>query len=473
MGRLPFPPDAELTGPDRMILDILQKQYEAYDEASSIKPADAAEESDDSATKHSKFVAPSPEGTLLPPLLIHKRLFEGYIDEALDLQDVEQQTIEILKNLNDPKASSFEPTVFSSVDLPDIKKGFWRDNIVLPYTKWARTVVRNEADVVMVTHLLLYTCTILPSAICLFSHFRWWHAVLHGVMQGWYAGAYTLLKHQHIHARGVLNKKYALVDELFPYVLDPLMGHTWNSYYFHHVKHHHVEGNGPDDISSTVRYQRDDVWHFIQYVGRFYLMIWYDMPRYFLRARKPMLALKVGACEISNYAVLYYLFEYVSARATIFVFLIPLALMRLALMTGNWGQHALVDENEPNSDFRSSITLIDVPSNRYCYNDGYHTSHHLNPLRHWRDHPVAFLAQKQKYADEHALVFYNMDYMFLTFHLLRKNYDHIAQCLVPLGAAQMKLTHDERVAMLKRKTRRFTEDDIAAKWGKQYARRSK
>ncbi|RYE83370.1 MAG: hypothetical protein EOO65_04065, partial [Methanosarcinales archaeon] len=94
-----------------------------------------------------------------------------------------------------------------------------------------------------------------------------------------------------------------------------------------------------------------------------------------------------------------------------------------------------MDELEPDSDFRSSITLIDVPvsllalqvpntganhqqSNRYCYNDGYHTSHHLNPLRHWREHPVAFLAQKKQYSDEHALVFYNIDYMMLTHPLL-------------------------------------------------------
>jgi hypothetical protein len=373
------------------------------------------------------------------------------------------------------------------VDLPDIKNAFLRDNIVAPYTKWARTVVRNEADVVMITHLLLYTCTTLPSAIYLFYNFHWWHAILHGVMQGWYAGAYTLLKHQHIHARGVLNKKYAVVDELFPYVLDPLMGHTWNSYYFHHVKHHHVEGNGPNDLSSTVRYQRDDVYDFLKYVGRFYFLIWFDLPRYFLRTRKPMMALKAGGCEIGNYAFLYILFKYVNTSATIFVFLIPLALMRLALMTGNWGQHALVDEVEPDSDFRSSITLIDVPvslpttsycpyyhadphqSNRYCYNDGYHTSHHLNPLRHWRDHPVAFLSQKKQYSDEHALVFYNIDYMFLTINLLRKNYDHIARCLVPMGD-QMKLTHEERVEMLRRKTRKFTEEEIAAKWGKQYAK---
>jgi hypothetical protein len=174
-------------------------------------------------------------------------------------------------------------------------------------------------------------------------------------------GAYTLLKHQHIHMRGVLSKKYALVDRIFPYILDPLMGHTWNSYYYHHVKHHHVESNGPNDLSSTIRYQRDSVWDFMQYVGRFYLLIWFDLPRYFLRTRKPHLALQAGGCEIGNYVFLYMMYNFVNARATTFVFLIPLAFMRLALMTGNWGQHAFVDEVEPDSDFRSSITLIDVP----------------------------------------------------------------------------------------------------------------
>ncbi|KAH7402855.1 hypothetical protein BKA66DRAFT_10660 [Pyrenochaeta sp. MPI-SDFR-AT-0127] len=446
MGRLPFPADAELTGPDRVVLSVLQKEYESHENAPDKPSSETAEESDDSAKKHSKFVSPSPE----------------------DLQDQEQQAIAYLRNLNNPKSDDFEPTIFSSVDEPDIKNPIFRQWIIDPYIRWARTVVRVETDVVMVTHLLLYSCTTLPSAMYLFYNFHWWHAVIHCVIQGWYMGAYTLLRHQHIHMRGVLAKRYAIIDQLFPYILDPAMGHTWNSYYYHHVKHHHVEGNGPDDLSSTVRYQRDDVWDFLHYVGRFYFLIWFDLPRYFLRTRKPGLAFKAGGWEIGNYAFLYTMFTFVNTRATIFVFLIPLALMRLALMTGNWGQHALVDEVEPDSDFRSSITLIDVPSNRYCYNDGYHTSHHLNPLRHWRDHPVAFLSQKKQYADENALVFYNIDYMFLTINLLRKNYEHVAKCLVPMGD-QMKLTLDERVAMLKRKTRKFTEEEIAEKWGKQYA----
>jgi hypothetical protein len=68
MGRLPFPPDAELTGPDRLVLSLMAKEFEAHGEAPKKEAADAAEESDDSATKRSQFVAPSPEGKTCPLL---------------------------------------------------------------------------------------------------------------------------------------------------------------------------------------------------------------------------------------------------------------------------------------------------------------------------------------------------------------------------------------------------------------------
>ncbi|KAJ4333135.1 hypothetical protein N0V87_007864 [Didymella glomerata] len=447
MGKLHFPPAADLTAADKLVLAHLQKDYEQADSKLKAVPVDAAEESDDSLTKRTEFVSPSPE----------------------DNQESEQQTIAYLKSVNNPKSDVFETTVFSAWDLPDFKNPILRKRIIDPYVNWAKGIVRTETDVIMITHLLTYLCTSIPSALYLFYNFHWWHGVLHSAVQLYYMGPYTLLMHQHIHMRGVLNKKYALVDTVFPYIFDPLMGHTWNSYFFHHVKHHHIEGNGPNDLSSTVRYQRDSILHFLHYVGRFYLLVWFDLPRYFLRNKKTSLALKAGGCEIANYIFLYSMYKFVNPSATIFVFLIPLALMRIALMTGNWGQHAFVDEVEPDSDFRSSITLIDAPSNRYCYNDGYHTSHHLNPLRHWRDHPIAFLSQKQQYSDEHALVFYNIDYFMLTVTLLSKNYEHLARCLVPMGA-QMKMTMEERVEMLKRKTRRFTEEEIAEKWGKQHAK---
>jgi hypothetical protein len=265
-----------------------------------------------------------------------------------------------MKALNDPSASTFEPTVFVTYDYPDIKNPLLRKYILDPYVRWARTVVRVDTDVAMVTHLLLYLFTSIPSAIYMFYNFHWWHGPLHTAMQVYYMGSYTLMMHQHIHMRGILSKSYSRLDAAFPYITDPLMGHTWNSYYFHHVKHHHVEANGPNDLSSTVRYQRDDIWHFLHYVGRFYFFCWFDLPRYFLRTRKPDLALKAGGFEVGNYLFLYCMFSFVNARATCFVFLIPLAIMRLGMMIGNWAQHAFVDEVEPDSDFRSSITVIDV-----------------------------------------------------------------------------------------------------------------
>lgn len=62
MGRLPFPPDAELTGPDRVVLSILQKEFELHKDVPSKVAADLADDSDDSTAKRSEFVSPSPEG---------------------------------------------------------------------------------------------------------------------------------------------------------------------------------------------------------------------------------------------------------------------------------------------------------------------------------------------------------------------------------------------------------------------------
>ncbi|KAK1144066.1 hypothetical protein N8T08_005728 [Aspergillus melleus] len=385
-----------------------------------------------------------------------------------DASNTSAPTLDQLRALNDPHHQDFVPTVFVTWDLPDLQRSLpaWLQRWVLqPYIRAARQLVRVETDVVMLTHLLLYFTTSVPSAIWLFRHFSWAHGVLHWIMQSYYVGTYTLMMHQHIHMGGILRRSPGLAwfDKLFPYVTDPLMGHTWNTYYYHHVKHHHVEGNGPDDLSSTIRYQRDELVDFLCYVGRFYFFIWLELPLYFFRKGKINMAVKAALCECLNYAAIYLLWTYVAWRPTLFVFLLPLLQLRFGLMVGNWGQHAFVDEVDPNSDFRSSITLIDVASNRFCYNDGYHTSHHLNPRRHWREHPNAFLQQKDRYSAEHALVFRNIDYIMITIRLLRKDYRHLAKCLVPMGD-QVGMSLDELAAMLRTKTRRFSESEIREKF---------
>ena len=264
-----------------------------------------------------------------------------------------------LNNLNDAASEEFQPTVFTGWDDKDIPKSINRF-LVRPYTRWARTVVRRPSDVVFLTHIITYLATSVPSATYLFYAFSWPHAIFHWIIQGFYCGSFTLMLHNHIHNNGVLSAKFSWFDKAWPYVLEPLMGHTWDSYYYHHVKHHHVENNGPGDLSSTIRYQRDDLLHFLFYVGRFVAFIWIELPIYFLRKNKKSLAIRTLISEISSYLFIYGMANY-NIRATIFVLIIPLIQMRIGMMVGNWGQHALVDEVEPDSDFRSSITLIDVP----------------------------------------------------------------------------------------------------------------
>lgn len=311
--------------------------------------------------------SPQPAFYTVSDNVVLKELYDD-INESTNKTDKklagdDRPSLSLLSNLNDDKHPDFQPTIFSTWDI-DLKDAKISDdlfaNILQRYVAWARRIVRHPTDVIFLNHIILYFVTALPSAIYLFYDFHWVHGFLHTLMIVWYSGSFTLMMHNHIHRNGVLSKPYAAFDWLFPYILEPLMGHTWDSYYYHHVKAHHVEGNGPDDLSTTIRYQRDSVRAFLHYELRFLLLCWFDLPRYFVRKGKYNLAIRVTCTELSSYAGLYLMARW-QFKPALFVLLIPFFILRLGLMIGNWGQHALVDELEPDSDYRSSITLIDVP----------------------------------------------------------------------------------------------------------------
>ncbi|KAK5150545.1 hypothetical protein LTS14_010039 [Recurvomyces mirabilis] len=442
--------DPALTRPDQIVLENLFQDIHRRKTSSITEETKQAKTFTPQSKPEKEVTQPAPNG--------------GYTTSKTR----DDTDLTILKSFNGPTNPSFEPTIFTIWNATDIHPSL-NKYIIRPYTHLATTILRHPTDVVFLSHILLYTTTILPSAIYLFipGNFTWIHGVLHTVFTMWCAGPFTLMLHNHIHNNGILRKDSLVcrwLDWAFPYVLEPLMGHTWDSYFYHHVKHHHVEGNGPNDLSSTVRYQRDDPWHFAHYFFRFFLLIWADLPLYFLRKKKPGLALRAFLSEVISYAFYFTMTYYLSPHASTFVFLIPFALLRVGLMVGNWGQHALVDEIEPDSDFRSSITLIDVASNRHSFNDGYHTAHHLNPLRHWRDQPSHFLASKTAYSQGRALVFHDIDYIMLTIKLLSKDYSYIARRFVPISEEQAGMTVGEVEAILKTKVRKFSKEEINGKW---------
>jgi hypothetical protein len=278
----------------------------------------------------------------------------------------DRAALEALTRISDEDSDEFQASPFCGWDEKDLSTWFCAI-IVRPYVIWAEGIVRRRTDVVFLTHISLYCATLIPSAIYLYYRFSWLHAACHWLLEIYYAGPFTILLHNHIHNNGLLARKYAWFDQLFPYLLGPLLGHTPNSYYYHHVRHHHVEENGPEDLSSTIRYQRDELFDFMVYLGRFLAFVWIELPLYFFRRRKYGLAFKSFMFEVSSMAVIFCMIQY-DLRPTLFVFLIPLIQMRIFMMIGNWGQHAFVDEAEPKSNFRSSITLIDSQVSFPCTN---------------------------------------------------------------------------------------------------------
>lgn len=76
-----------------------------------------------------------------------------------------------------------------------------------------------------------------------------------------------------------------------------------------------------------------------------------------------------------------------------------------------------------------------------------------------------FIESKAAYRDGRALVFHNIDYLMMTFKLMQKDYMYLANCLVPMGD-QIGMSRQELADMLRTKTRRFTEEEIEAKFKK-------
>lgn len=76
---------------------------------------------------------------------------------------------------------------------------------------------------------------------------------------------------------------------------------------------------------------------------------------------------------------------------------------------------------------------------------------------------MSFLQQKHIYAKECALVFHNIDYLMVTFRLMIKDYETLAKCMVPLGD-QIQLTMEGRIELLKKLTRKFTDEQIKEKY---------
>jgi len=314
----------------------------------------------------------------------------------------------------------------------------------------AARLIHDPRDVPFLKLMAVLTATVVPTGIALFvpNAFRWWLAGAHLTLVVYFLGPFVLMLHNTSHRR-LFRRPWDLLNQYVPWVLGPFFGESPEAYFTHHVGMHHPENNLDDDISSTLPYRRDRLADFLRYFGRFFFFGFFELTGYFVKKRRRSLLARTLVGELTFYfAVVALLF--VNWRATVVVFVVPLIVARFAMMAGNWGQHAFVDEAAPENCYRNSITCINSGYNRRCFNDGYHIGHHLKATRHWTEMPEDFRLHQATYAFEGAIVFEGLDFFGVWLWLMLGRYDRLARRFVELG--DTRRTPEEIVDLLRSRT---------------------
>lgn len=324
------------------------------------------------------------------------------------------------------------------------------------FERLALRFIRDERDLPFVWLSLQMTLVLLPLAALLFvpGVFAWWMAPIYwAVLFLGFEDRYILMLHNTSH-RPLFQRKYGWMNLYIPWVLSPFCGETPETYYIHHITMHHAEGNLPRDLSSTMKYRRDSALHFAMYFFDFFFLAMVKLGRYQLAKKRKRLFAWMLIGELSFFAVVA-IGLYFNAPAAITVFVVPFVLCRFLMMGGNWGQHAFVAQEDPGNSYKSSITCINTRYNRRAFNDGYHISHHLAANRHWTDHPAELLENREKYAQEKAILFDGIDFFQVWLLLMGKRYDVLARHFVDLEEAPR--SDEEIIALLKSRMEPFPE----------------
>lgn len=331
------------------------------------------------------------------------------------------------------------------------KKSFTR------YERFWLKRINDKRDLPFIHLLTAIHLLVVPVAVLLYMPFvkswMWWALAVpyFYLAQLYYKGRFGLMLHCICH-RKLFKKPYQWIHGYITWFVCPLFGHTPESYFSHHMGMHHVENNLPDDTSSTMRYQRDSAKAFLLYFFHFLFLGFKETVLYLYYRKRKKLYTRLTAGETSFFVFCIGMC-FVNLKATLLVFIIPFLFARFVMMLGNWTQHAFIDRRDPENLFTSSINCINTPYNKVCWNDGYHTLHHLRPGMHYTELPVEFIKQTPHLAAHKTLVFDGINYLHIFIYLLAKRYDKLADNLVNLNG--MFANRDEAIQLLRERTKKI------------------
>ena len=321
---------------------------------------------------------------------------------------------------------------------------------------WLR-IINDKRDLPFIQLLTAIHLLIIPVAILLFTPilqgWYWWLAYIpyFYVSQMYFKGRFGLMLHCISH-RKLFKKEFTWIYNWIIWIVCPFFGHTPETYFVHHMAMHHVENNMPADASSTLPYRRDSIIDFLKYVTRFLTLGFRDTFMYLFTRKRKKLYMRLTYGEMS-----FYLFCtgmcFVNLQATLFIFIIPFVFARIVMMLGNWTQHSFIDKKDPENNFTSAINCINTIYNKTCWNDGYHTVHHLRPAMHYTEIPVEFLKLTNEFAEKKTFIFDGIHYLHIFIYLMTKRYDKLADNLVNINNTFS--SKEEVIALMKERTKKI------------------
>ena len=222
------------------------------------------------------------------------------------------------------------------------------------WDRFALSLINDPRDLVFVH--LIFGCTI--TALLGLSLFPlsmtvldgpWFWAAAAGyllIWAFWTLDRFILMLHCTSH-RILFRREHAWLNHVIPNLIGPFFGETPQTYFAHHMGMHHAENNLADDLSSTMRFQRDRFGHWLRYFFRFLFLVIVELNLYFYRRGQTKMVVRALGGELAFWAVVASLAVFLDWRAALVVFVIPVLMVRTLMMAGNWAQHAFVDAAHP------------------------------------------------------------------------------------------------------------------------------
>lgn len=302
------------------------------------------------------------------------------------------------------------------------------------YDRFWMRFIKDERDLPFIYLLTRIHLFVFPWAFLLFTplltSWVWWLVYIPYAYysQSYFKGRFGLAFHCMCH-RMIFKKQYQWMHKYVTWIVCPFFGHTPETYFGHHIMMHHVENNMEDDASSTLKYQRDNPWHFLQYLGHFLAMGFIDTFNYLFRRTQRKIYMQFSAGEITWF-IFCIAMCFVNFKATMMIFIAPVIYGRFIMMLGNWTQHAFIDKSDPEGHFSGVYNCINNVYNQNCWNDGYHSIHHLNPALHYTEIPGVFMKNIENFKKNKTFIFDGIHYLHIFYYIMFKKYDKLVENMV-------------------------------------------